>query len=220
MSRRTTINVKAYAPYKDQIYKRLKAKILLNELHPGSLLTENGLAQSFGTSRTPIREAIHQLQSEGLVEVIPKKGIFVTSMDPKDVEDINEIREVIHCHAIKKGIDRIRPSDIVRFKEMLEKAEGLIRDRKVSRLVILSMHFHRLILKLARNKRLIELDSVLRNYRVRYSVELYNMEEGMETAWRGHRQIVEALEKRDADLACRLMGEHIRWGTASVEHTP
>ncbi|SEM24110.1 DNA-binding transcriptional regulator, GntR family [Syntrophus gentianae] len=217
---KVNLNKKSYVPYRDQIYEKLKAKILSNVLAPGTIVTENELAQMFGTSRTPIREAIRHLQSEGLIEVIPKKGMLISRMNPDEVAKINELREIIHCHAIAKGILNVTQADLNRIEKILNKAEDLLKGKdNAAKLAPLSIQFHQCILKMAGNDLFLAVDQYIGTQIKRYMVDLFSFEEGASTSWRHHREVAEAIKQQDARLACQKMQEHIRWGTSFIrEH--
>ena len=76
-----------HTPYRYQIYEKLREKIVYKGWKSGTMLSEGDLAKSFGTSRTPIREAVRQLEAEGLVKVIPKKGILISTINEKDIKE-------------------------------------------------------------------------------------------------------------------------------------
>lgn len=212
-----TLKKNSYFPFRNQIYEKLKAKILSNALAPGTIVTENELARMFGTSRTPIREAIRHLQSEGLIEVIPKRGMLISRINPDELEKINELREIIHCHAIAKGILNITQADLNRIEKILEKAEDLLKSKdNAAKLAPLSIQFHQCILKMAGNNLFLTVDQYIGTQIKRYMVDLFSFEEGARTSWRHHREIVEAIKQQDAKLACQKMQEHIRWGTSFI----
>jgi len=216
---KASIDINSYVPYRDQVYEKLKAKILSSALAPGTIVTENELARMFGTSRTPIREAIRHLQSEGLIDVIPKKGMVISRIDPDKLAEINELREIIHCHAICKGIPNARQADMDAIEKILEKAEKLLKGKKnnAPKLAPLSIEFHQCILKMAGNNLLLTVDEYIGTQSRRYMMDLFSFDEGAHTAWRHHREIAEAIKQRDTALACQKMQEHIRWGTSFIK---
>ncbi len=201
-----------YTPFRDQIYEKLRNKIILGDWEPGSILTEGELAKTFGVSRTPVREVIRQLESEGLIKVIPKKGILIPQIEEKDVEDIFELREIIYSYAVKKAIDNVTTRDITKLEQIVKAAEKFKRENETGKLVGLSQRFHECILGLAGNKRFLEVDKALRAHFTRYSAKLFDVEERKQIGWSGHREIVAALKKKDKKLACQKMKEHIEQG--------
>jgi len=214
---KVTLKKNSYVPYRDQILEKLKAQILSNVLAPGTIVTENELAQMFGTSRTPIREAIRHLQSEGLIEVVPKRGMLISRINPDELEKINELREIIHCHAISKGILNVTQAELKRIGKIIARAEELLKEKaNAAKLAPLSIQFHQCILKMAGNDLFLTVDQYLGTQIKRYMVDLFSFEEGAHTSWRHHREVLEAIKQQDAKLACQKMQEHIRWGTSFI----
>lgn len=206
------INKNLYTPFRDQVYDKLRNKIIFKGWKSGTILSEGELAKLFGISRTPIREAIRRLESEGLVKVIPKKGILIPGIEKKDVEEIFELREILHCYAIKKALKNITDKDIRQLEKIIDRAGKYIKRNNNKRLVELSIQFHNFILGLASNQRFIEVDHYLRTHMIRYSSELFGPKEGKYIGWEGHRQIIDALKKKDEVLACKSMRDHFKKG--------
>jgi len=207
-----SVNRNTYAPFRDQIYEKLRNKIIFRGWGSGTILSEGELAKSFGISRTPIREAIRRLESEGLIRVIPKKGILIPKIQKKDVEEIFELREIIYSYAIKKAVENVTPRDIGRLEKIVKRAEMYIKGNNNASLVHLSMQFHELILGLAGNKRFLEIDRILKAHIIRNSSELFDANERKRIGWEGHKEIVAAIKKRNKKLACEKMREHFEKG--------
>lgn len=207
------MNRRDYTPIRYNIYEKTREKIVYKVWEPGTILSEGELAKLFGTSRTPVREAIRQLETEGLVSVIPKKGILIPKIKEKDIEDISELLEIIHCRAITKAVDRVTPKDIKRLENIIQEAERYIDNKnKINRLTSLGMQFNELILKLAGNNRFIEVDKQIRAHLVRFTIELFDDRERRKTGWGLRKDILGALKKKDKKLAEEKMREFYRRG--------
>ena len=91
--------INEYLPLRDVVFETLRQKILKGELKPGERLIEVALAQRLGVSRTPVREAIHKLEQEGLVVMAPRKGAQVATISAQSVRDVLEVRKAMECLA-------------------------------------------------------------------------------------------------------------------------
>ena len=99
--------INEYLPLRDVVFETLRQKILKGELKPGERLIEVALAQRLGVSRTPVREAIHKLEQEGLVVMAPRKGAQVATISAQSVRDVLEVRKAMECLAVCLAISRI-----------------------------------------------------------------------------------------------------------------
>src|SRR3954454_19257742 len=122
----------------------LEEAILGGELKPGERLRAEALAQRFGTSRTPIREALLQLEAHGLVEVEPNRGAVVKAFDRDDLQDLYEVRALIEPHAAARAATRISEVGVARLEALCDEADQLVANEE----------FHRLILDAAQSPRL------------------------------------------------------------------
>jgi GntR family transcriptional regulator, rspAB operon transcriptional repressor len=114
-------------PARTQAYTALREAIVSAELAPGTRLSENGLAERLGVSRTPVREALARLREERLVAVVPQLGTFVTRIDPDAVADAHFVRESLECNAIRLTTERITAGDLAELEDIIalqERAEG------------------------------------------------------------------------------------------------
>ncbi|MCR5279496.1 MAG: GntR family transcriptional regulator, partial [Lachnospiraceae bacterium] len=101
------LNMDEYLPLRDVVFKTLRKAILTGELKPGERLMEIHLAQKLGVSRTPIREAIHKLEQESLVTMIPRRGAVVAEISEKGLRDVLEVRRALDTFCAELACDRI-----------------------------------------------------------------------------------------------------------------
>jgi DNA-binding GntR family transcriptional regulator len=194
----------------DRVYRTLKDRIISQEIAVGSRLRDEELATQLGVSRTPVREALMHLAREGLVEVIPRSGTRVRTYTEHDIEDIFEVRIPLEVLAIRKAATRLRGEDIARLRQMWQKAETAIAQGDVKPAIEFDLEMHRMILEASGNRRLETLMDRLNQF-----VALFR---NLGASTPGHRnpqfvhrlpEIIEALERRDADGAARALREHI-----------
>lgn len=196
----------------------MRRLILDGEYGPDERLIEEQLAERLGVSRTPIRQALTMLESEGLVELIPNRGAVVCSFGVDEVWDIYDLRAVLEGHAARRAAARVEAGELDRMRELADEMEGLCerefagRDEEIRLLVALNNEFHGIILTASRNQRLERL--------LRRTVELplvfkaffwYGSHERM-VSNHYHRQILKALESGDAERAEIVMREHVYEG--------
>src|SRR4030042_2040385 len=108
-------------------YEFLKSSVLSGHFNPGERLTEERLAKKLGVSRTPVREALHKLESEGLIKPLETRG-FIVSRDSKDeVEELFELRAILEGHALRIISEKISEEDLEQLNGFIEKAEEALK---------------------------------------------------------------------------------------------
>ena len=201
-----------------RVFERLRRLILDGEYAPNERLIEEQLAERLGVSRTPVRQALTMLESEGLVEIAPNRGAVVCSFGVEEVGDIYDLRAVLEGHAARRAASRIEAGELVRMRELAGEMEGLCdrefagREEEIRLLVALNNEFHGIIITASRNKRLGRL--------VRRTVEVPLVFKAF--FWYGpherlisnhyHRQLLGALQAGDAERAGIVMREHVYEG--------
>src|SRR3954452_19457769 len=168
----------------------LEEAILGGELKPGERLRAEALAQRFGTSRTPIREALLQLEGQGLVEVEPNRGAVVRTFDRDDVLDLYEVRALLEPAAAARAARRISEADVARL-------EALCEDAPVDQQILDNEVFHRVILEAAGSPRLeVAMRAASGIPRTFRSVFWHDDRQRAESLM-CHRRLVSALRARD-----------------------
>ena len=201
-----------------RVFERLRRLILDGEYGPNERLIEEQLAERLGVSRTPVRQALTMLESEGLVEIIPNRGAVVCSFGIDEVWDIYDLHAVLEGHAACRAATRIEDRELARMQELADEMEGLCdrefagREEEIRLLIALNNEFHGIILAASHNKRLERL--------LRHTVELplvfkaffwYGPHERM-VSNHYHSQILNALRTGDAERAGIVMREHVYEG--------
>ncbi len=196
---------------RERTYEYLKASILSGRLNPGERLTEEHLAKKLGISRTPVREALHKLESEGLIKPLPSRG-FIAARDSKDdIEELFEIRAVLEGYALRVICGRTDDALLDRLEETVRKAEAALRARSLDDVFQWNTRFHDMLHELIVDRhRLYHQIVTMRQYVLRYRKNTLQYPDGGERTVDGHRKILLALRLRDPDLCERLMREHIQ----------
>jgi len=198
-------------PVRERAYEHLKASILSGRFNPGERLAEEHLAKELGISRTPIREALHKLESEGLIKPLASRG-FVASQDSKeDIEELFEIRAVLEGYALRLICGRITDTVLAQLEDTVEKAEEALRRHGLDEIFQWNTRFHDTLHDLITDKRRLYHQMVtMRQYVLRYRKNTLQYPDGGARTVDGHRKILLALRLRDPDLCERVMREHIQ----------
>ncbi len=198
-------------PVREKAYEYLKSSILSGRINPGERLTEEHLARELGISRTPIREALHKLESEGLIKPLATRG-FVASRDSKEeVEELFEIRAVLEGYALRVICGRMSDAVLAQLGEAVEKADEALKAQRLDEVFRWNTRFHDTLHDLITDKhRLYHQMVTMRQYVLRYRKNTLQYPDGGGRTVNGHRKILMALRLGDADLCERLMREHIQ----------
>ena len=202
---------KATVPVRERTYEYLKASVLSGRFNPGERLTEEHLAKELGVSRTPIREALHKLELEGLITPLETRG-FIVSQDTRDeVEELFEVRAVLEGYALRVICGRIDETVLARLEEAAERAETALRLGSLDEVFRWNTTFHDILHELIKDKhRLYNQMVTMRGYVLRYRKNTLQYPDGGRRTVEGHRKILMALTLRDPDLCERVMREHIQ----------
>ena len=198
-------------PVRERAYEHLKASILSGRFNPGERLAEEHLAKELGISRTPIREALHKLESEGLIKPLASRG-FVASQDSKDdIEELFEIRAVLEGYALRVICGRITDAVLAQLEDTVEQAEEALRRHGLDEIFQWNTRFHDTLHDLITDRRRLYHQMVtMRQYVLRYRKNTLQYPDGGARTVDGHRKIMLALRLRDPDLCERVMREHIQ----------
>lgn len=201
-----------------EVYEELRRLILAGVYRPGERLVEEAAARRLGVSRTPVRQAMTMLESEGLVTIVPNRGATVCAFSPEDVWNLYDLRAVLESHAACRAATGITEAELDRLRVLADKLERLDeqgftrRDEEVHWLVTHNGEFHQIIIQASRNpylealiRRTVEVPLVFKSF------FWYSPHERM-ISNHYHRQIIRTLEERDAARAEIVMREHIYEG--------
>ncbi len=192
----------------EQVFERLENDILTGKYQRGEILTELKLVTDLGVSRTPVREALHRLEQEHIIEITPK-GILILGVTEQDLKDIFAVRLRIEGMASYFAAQNMTAEQLVELKETLELQEFYVIKQDPERIKTMDSRFHQLIYRYCGsavlNDTLLPLHKKVQKYR-RASVE--DNSRAQQSA-REHRAIFEAIEARNAALAEKHTTEHI-----------
>ena len=205
------INTMEHPILRDKAYVTIKQKLLHREIQPGERIREDLLAESVNMSRTPVREAISQLTTEGFIVSLPRKGLFCASVTGEEMLDFLKLREALEVLAVQECIERASDEEISRLDTILGEYEQALLSRTRPEASDLDSRFHISIAELSKNKKLIRFIAEISDFmylaRTQERPELTHGEKEMSI--QQHRSILEAIRERDIPRAVEAMRTNI-----------
>ena len=192
-----------------KVHAYLREQILSGEIGPHERLIEAKIAKEIGTSRTPVREALHTLEMEGLLESIPRVGYKVNTISDKEVEEICEMRTAIETLAVRWAIEKAHNKLINNLRKNIAATEQRVAQGEVQAYVDLDAQFHEVIAGLSGSKRLLELAQALRRHMVRYRVQSIYVPDNVLRGINGHKAILSAIETGNLKTAAKAIKNHL-----------
>jgi len=192
----------------EKAYQAIRDLIVSLELAPGAVIEEPELMERLGIGRTPVREALHRLALERLVEVYPRRGMFVTGVDVRELARLSEVRAVLEPEAARLAAERATDADRAAIGELLEElATGGRDDRE---LMALDERIHGAVYRAAHNDLL---EATLSQYYV-LALRIWSMaldqSRELEEAVEAHRALLEAIRDGDGPRAAETMRAHVQ----------
>lgn len=198
------------------VVDRLRSAIITGELGPGERLIEDAIAEQFGVSRVPVREALRQLESEGFVTSERYRGATVSSTSTRDTVELMQVRRGLEVLAARQAAERRGGTFAEALGSVVERGREAGRLHQVDRLPPLIMEFHELVAKASGNRQLQQmLERVLQ--RIAWGFEL-DIEDRIDSSWADHSAIATAILSGSPIQAGYLMDEHIRKDEVLYRH--
>lgn len=199
-----------------EVAERLRQRIFAHELTPGTWIDEQKLAEQYGISRTPLREALKVLASEGLVELKPRRGCYVTEISRQDLDDIFPLMAMLEGRCAAEAVNRATPADIATLKEIHERLEGAARDGRIDAFFEANQEFHKKIQELSGNRWLLSVIQDLRKVLKLSRLHSLSLEGRLQQSLDEHRLIMAALAAGNAVSAEKLMHDHLLSGREAL----
>jgi len=198
------------------VVEAMRRAIVVGELAPGAHLKEPLLAERFGVSRLPVREAIAQLEREGLVRIEPRRGAYVIGVTEQDIHDIYECRLLLETYAIERTARRIDEEGVAALNTLIVSMEAAMAAGRVQAVAACDMAFHRLIISLSGNRALSNAwEPLAPLIETALSIAEATVED-LPQAVHGHNDIVAALVLHDSKGAAELLRDHLPGGERLV----
>lgn len=196
-------------PLYQQVYEGIKRSILKGDFQPGEKVVAAKLAEKYKISRTPLREALRQLEIEGLL-VQGRLGLHVVKLDSEDFQELYECRLILETEIIKMAVDKITDKQLGEMNDLLNKADQVLEKRGYLQLLELNTIFHEKIFEASPNKRIVNLVQQVRTFLLIYRANiLRDYQRNYDINWE-HRKIYEALVERNRSKAVKTIEMHIK----------
>jgi len=204
--------LQARKPLGQHVFDSLKQAIIRGNIAPGEWLVESHIAEMLGISRTPVREAIHKLEREQLIERQPRGGFIVLGLNRGDIEDTFGIRSVLEGYAASLATLRHQPKELSALEKKIEEFQLNLDKRRMEVLPEINTGFHELLYDLSKSPRLIHMINGLRDQIYRFRQIILKDEKLAEVSNEDHIQMLKYMRTRDAAKVERLVREHILRG--------
>ena len=191
---------------KEDIFNVLKDRIVTLQYEPGKILNEIELSEEFGVSRTPIRTVFQQLESIKLVDIVPRYGVQVATLNLKSLFEVTKVLDPL---ATKLAVSKLTDEDIKQLKEIVSTLETYDTTKNYQEAILLDEKFHKIVTKSCANPWLIDIltDLHCQTERLWHYCDIYFSD--MEIFTRTFKKIVEAFENKDEEMAEKYAREHI-----------
>jgi GntR family transcriptional regulator, rspAB operon transcriptional repressor len=208
--------IKSSRTIRRRTYDLLREQLLSGEIPPHHHLIETKIAKLLGTSRTPVREAFHSLELEGLIESIPRVGYVVKPISEEEVSEICQIRAAIEglaaCWAMEKDCEKL----IRELEKNISLTEERISEGDVRAFIDMDARFHETISRLSGSKRLLDMAQSLRRHMLRYRIQSIYSVENVLRAVQGHKEILKAIKKKKMEGVRGAIQHHLEQSRKDV----
>lgn len=189
------------------VYNELRHSVIVGKIPSGAQLFETTLAAEMEVSRTPIREALHKLAAEGLVQAIPRAGYIVESLSEADIHDLFATRIAIEQISARWALNHITPRELELLELNLDQTDRIISAGQTYKMIDLDREFHLIIGQAARSKKMYQIHQLLSDQTLKFRIACIHLPDVAKRAGEGHRGIADAIRAGDAatvDEAIRL----------------
>jgi DNA-binding GntR family transcriptional regulator len=198
------------------VFDNLKQAIIRGNITSGEWLVESHIAQMLGISRTPVREAIHKLEREGLIERQPRGGFTVLGLSRDDIEETFGIRSVLEGYAARLATTKHQSKELKALEKKIEEFQVCLSKRQLDVLPGINTEFHDLLYALSKSPRLIHMINALRDQIFRFRQMILKDDKLANISNEDHIQMLKFMRKRDAERVERLVRDHILRGQDEV----
>jgi DNA-binding GntR family transcriptional regulator len=200
----------------EQVAERLRSRIYAHELAPGAWVDEQTIATEYGISRTPLREALKVLASEGLVTLKPRRGCYVTELSEQDLDEIFPVMALLEGRCAHEATRKATDDDLKLLADIHADLERHAAANDADHFFEANQQFHDALQELAGNRWLGQLVEETRKFIKLTRRDSLNLAGRLRQSLAEHRQILAAVQQRDPDAAARFMHEHILSGRAAL----
>lgn len=200
----------------EHVFENLKEAIIRGEFPPGKRLVETSIADALHISRTPVREAIHKLEREGLLEKLPQGGFAVLGLAREDIEETFGIRSVLESYAARLATMKYKEEDLESLSLKIHEYENQLKQDNLDALPAINTEFHDLLYRISQSPRLVKMINDLRDQIFRFRQIILKNRELAVISHRDHTRMIEYMRKKDEHGVEGLVREHILRGRDAV----
>ena len=194
----------------NSLFVKVQEDILSGKIPANSKLTEQAICKRFNVSRTPVREAFRQLESDGLIENIPNRGAYVIGLSSRDISDLFDLRSTFEVQAVEWAIERMNDDEVSTLKENIEFMEFYTLKNDVDKVFHFNSAFHNIIYKGTKNRMLFLTLSTYQTYLKHSAPAKTFSDEYLKTILQEHKNSFEAFETKNAAAGKPAMGYHMK----------
>ncbi len=205
-----SINMQKHKPLRELVYEELRMLIMTGKIKPGTRMMEIDLAENMGVSRTPVREAIRQLEKDRLVTIEPRRGAYVSDISPTDMEDMLFVREPLEGIATLLATRNMTEEELQALVEVNQQYEEAFRKGEREELIKLDTLFHNLIAEGSHNNYLISILKNLQEQVLRFRYIYFQSGKRAADVINEHRLILDNMKSRNQKAAEHYSVEHIK----------
>jgi DNA-binding GntR family transcriptional regulator len=225
MKKRATLNDLDFGPLQafqerkslgEHVFESLKQAIIRGKISADERLVESHIAETLGISRTPVREAIHKLEREGLIERQPRGGFTVLGLNRDDIEETISLRALLEGYAARLAAVKHKAEELESLEKKIGEFQKALDFKKMDLLPAINTEFHDLLYGLSKSPKLISMINGLRDQIYRYREMILKERKFATTSNLDHRKMLKYIRKRDAEGAERLVKDHILRGQKMV----
>lgn len=200
----------------EHVFESLKHSIVRGKISSGEWLVESHIAETLGISRTPVREAIHKLEREELVERQPRGGFTVLGLNRDNIEETFGIRSVLEGYAARLAAVKHDKQELAELENKIKEFQTALDRKKMNLLPTINTEFHDLLYSLSKSPKLINMINGLHDQIYRYREMILKEKKFAATSNLDHKKMLKYIRKRDAEGAERLVRDHIVRGQEMV----
>jgi DNA-binding GntR family transcriptional regulator len=199
----------AVKPLHQEVARRIREMITKGVLHKGDRIVEKDLSQAMGTSRTPLREALRLLSSEGLIDLVPHKGAYVAQPSMGEIREMFEVMSLLEASCARKAAEKMTDADLRKLEKLHEKLEKYFREKSHEKYLEVNRRYHSLLQEIGGSKVLNDVINSLKQKIMLYRQRQLYQPDRFEASMREHRDLLDALSRRDPVAADRAMRTHL-----------
>jgi DNA-binding GntR family transcriptional regulator len=199
------------------VAEKLREKIVQGEIQEGEQLRQDAVAQEFAVSRIPVREALRQLEAEGLITIVPHRGAVVSLLSCEEIEELFEMRAILEPEVLRVSIPNLNESDFLKAEQILDTYDAALRNEgNISEWGRLNWQFHSTLYAGAHRPQFMNVIRTVNYNGERYiRLQLY-LTRALERARKEHHMLLALCRKRNVERACELLSAHIRTAGKSL----